>query len=137
MTERHQIIAEARAWLKTPFHHQASVKGVGCDCGGLVRGVADALGINTDGVPSNYAREPANGMLQQILNKYLYETNDPRPGDVVLFRLLKEPQHLGILTAKDYVIHAYQPTGYVTEHRLDDKWSRRIVAYYRFPGVTD
>ena len=29
----------ARAWLGTPYRHQASVKGVGADCLGLVRGL--------------------------------------------------------------------------------------------------
>jgi hypothetical protein len=33
------IIAAARSWLGTPYAHQASLKGVGCDCLGLVRGV--------------------------------------------------------------------------------------------------
>ena len=38
-----KIIAEARAWIGTPYHHQAAVKGVGCDCLGLVRGVWRAV----------------------------------------------------------------------------------------------
>ena len=33
------VIAAARGWLGTPYHDQASVKGVGCDCLGLVRGI--------------------------------------------------------------------------------------------------
>ena len=40
---RTDIIAEARAWIGTPYRHQASLKGVGCDCLGLVRGVWRAL----------------------------------------------------------------------------------------------
>ena len=32
-------VASARGWLGTPYHHQASLKGVGCDCLGLLRGV--------------------------------------------------------------------------------------------------
>ncbi len=32
-------VAAARAWIGTPYVHQASVKGVGCDCLGLLRGV--------------------------------------------------------------------------------------------------
>jgi NlpC/P60 family putative phage cell wall peptidase len=39
------IVAIARGWLGTPYRHQASLKGVGCDCLGLVRGVyAEAYG---------------------------------------------------------------------------------------------
>ena len=40
---RMDAVAEARAWLDTPFHHQASIKGAGCDCIGLIKGVGVAL----------------------------------------------------------------------------------------------
>ena len=33
------VIAVARSWLGTPYHDQASLRGVGCDCLGLARGV--------------------------------------------------------------------------------------------------
>ena len=35
-TTRMDAVTEARTWLDTPFHHQASVKGSGCDCIGLI-----------------------------------------------------------------------------------------------------
>jgi cell wall-associated NlpC family hydrolase len=41
---RSAIVAEARTWIGTPYRHQASLKGVGCDCLGLVRGVPGAPG---------------------------------------------------------------------------------------------
>ena len=34
-----RVIGAARHWLGTPYHDQASLHGVGCDCLGLVRGV--------------------------------------------------------------------------------------------------
>lgn len=42
------VLAEAETWLGTPYRHQGSRKGVGCDCLGLVRGIWRAL----------YGREP-------------------------------------------------------------------------------
>ncbi len=33
------VVARRANWIGTPYHHQASVKGVGTDCLGLVRGV--------------------------------------------------------------------------------------------------
>ena len=36
---RPHIVAAARRWLGTPYHHQATRQGVGADCLGLVRGV--------------------------------------------------------------------------------------------------
>lgn len=137
MVTRKQVIEEAREWLKTPFHHQASLKGVGVDCGGLVRGVYNNLGVTTPNCPVDYARTPRNDRLRQIVLQYAVRTNDPKPGDIILFVLLKEPQHLGILTDRGTVIHSYQPVGGVVEHRLDAKWSRRIESYYTYPLIED
>ena len=36
---RAAIVAEARSWIGTPYRHQGSLKGAGCDCLGLIRGV--------------------------------------------------------------------------------------------------
>ena len=36
---RERIVAAARGWIGTPYRHQASLKGVGCDCLGLLVGV--------------------------------------------------------------------------------------------------
>ena len=38
------IAATAEQWIGTPFHWQAQVQGVGCDCKGLVAGVARDCG---------------------------------------------------------------------------------------------
>ena len=38
-----EIVAEARNGIGTPYRHQGSLKGVACDCIGLVRGVWRAL----------------------------------------------------------------------------------------------
>lgn len=37
------VVAEALSWVGTPYRHQAALKGLGCDCLGLVRGVWRAL----------------------------------------------------------------------------------------------
>ena len=37
--DRDAIVAAARGWIGTPYVHQASVKGLGCDCLGLLRGL--------------------------------------------------------------------------------------------------
>ncbi len=36
---RARVVEEARAWIGTPYRHQAATKGAGCDCLGLLRGV--------------------------------------------------------------------------------------------------
>ena len=57
-----------------------------------------------------------------------------QPGDLLLMRFAREPQHLAVLVGEN-IVHAYANAGRCVEHRLDDAWSRRIVRVYRFAGV--
>ena len=51
------IVASARSWLGTPYHEQASLRGVGCDCLGLARGVwRDVVGPEPFPIPP-YSRD--------------------------------------------------------------------------------
>jgi NlpC/P60 family putative phage cell wall peptidase len=43
MTVANAAVAEARLWLGTPYMHQASARGAGADCLGLLRGIWRAL----------------------------------------------------------------------------------------------
>lgn len=105
MAGRGAIVAEARAWMGTPYRHQASLKGVGCDCLGLVRGVWRALlGEEPERVPG-YTRDwaEAGGVeaLAEAGRRHLVEI-DPataRPGDVLVFRMAAggPAKHVGIL----------------------------------------
>lgn len=149
MATRNQIVIEARAWLGTRFHHQASAKGVGCDCIGLVRGVGIACGIYPADFLSlpevqqfkGYSLLPSNRQLEKGCAMFAVPiaVDDAKPGDFVLMRFDGEPQHLAILG--DYaggllsVIHAYAGARRVVEHRLDDVWAARVVAAFAFPGV--
>ena len=46
-----RVVAAARGWRGTPYHDQASLRGVGCDCLGLARGAIATLlwAIETQG----------------------------------------------------------------------------------------
>jgi NlpC/P60 family putative phage cell wall peptidase len=51
------VVAVARQWLGTPYHDQASLQGVGCDCLGLARGVwREVVGPEPFAVPP-YSRD--------------------------------------------------------------------------------
>lgn len=136
-----QIIAEARKWLGTPFMHQASVKGVACDCLGLVRGVGEALGL----LPENYMSDPrvkdyvkyGRHTFDDRLNQALLVFLDPVPlgeeriGDVYSMRFGPRRQHVALITDIG-IIHAEYKAGKVVEHRLSDDWRNTIAGRYRF-----
>src|SRR5262249_35792228 len=90
---RAQIVAVARGWIGTPYHHQASMRGVGADRPGLVRGVWRELGGAEAETPPAYSRDWAEAAGEETLlaaaARHL-EPIDPRSadaGDVVVFRL--------------------------------------------------
>lgn len=146
---RETIVAQARTWLGTRFHHQGRVKGVGCDCLGLIVGVARELGLTdeqgnllADYDQPNYSPLPDGRGLKSAVSLHLHELpsiGEALPGDVPLFRFQQDPQHVGILSILPDgalgLIHCYSNTGMVVEHRLNDTWRRMIVAVYRFPSL--
>ena len=53
MTQGDRIVAVARGWLGTPYRHQASCRGAGTDCLGLILGVwRQVVGDLPEVVPS-------------------------------------------------------------------------------------
>ena len=138
---RSEAVAEARTWLGTPFHHQASVKGAGCDCIGLIKGVGTALTL-VDYDPSspeaqafaNYSMLPNSRRMREGLTTWLVETPVPEAtlADIYFMAWGREPQHVALITDKG-IIHSYSGVGKVVEHALDEDWRRRIVAAYRYP----
>ena len=139
-----EVVNEARSWLDTPYHDQASLKGVGCDCLGLVVGVWKALygSALPQKIPA-YSRfwgeVKGDELLLRAVKNYLVERPleaFEEPGNVVCFRMVPgaDCKHLGITGYSECFIHAYEGLG-VTTQRMTPFWKRRIVAVGSFPAV--
>ncbi|MEX0286757.1 MAG: NlpC/P60 family protein [Paracoccaceae bacterium] len=133
------VVNAARSWIGTPYVHQASVKGAGCDCLGLVRGVwRDVIGAEPVSVPAysmDWSEPQGDERLWRAATNVLRPVDRaPEPGDVILFRMRSGAvaKHLGILTGPRQFIHAYSGRG-VVESALSTPWQRRIVAQFEFP----
>ena len=137
------IVAEARSWLGTPYVHQASVKGGGADCLGLLRGVWRALlGAEPEAVPlysMDWAEPQGEERMWSAAQRHLISKDVAQmaAGDVLLFRMRDGhiAKHVGIVSALHPVprfIHAYSGHG-VVENALSDPWRRRVVACFGFP----
>lgn len=129
------VIAAARECLDTPFAHQGRIVGVALDCAGVAVHVFSRVGCAAD-EPAAYSRTPNNAMLEYWADRqpFLTRAQAPQAGDILLMRFTGEPQHVAVFTGEN-IIHAYQSIGRVVEHRLDDKWRRRIVRVYRFKDI--
>jgi NlpC/P60 family putative phage cell wall peptidase len=143
--QRTVIVDFARSWRGTPYHHQASMRGVGTDCLGLVRGVwRDLYGSEAEAPPPyspDWAEASGEETLLEAATRHLLRLDDPRaakPGDVLLFRwrAITPSKHVGILVDANSVIHATAGLP-VAEFELTPWWRRRIAAAFAFPGVVD
>ena len=147
-----QIVATAREWLGTPYHHQAATKLAGCDCLGFVRGVfRDLHGFNPEEPPpytktwGEYGKEE---LMIEASRRNLIEVAVSRPGyflpvaeqrwdvgDVLMFRLKlgMVAKHCAIVTGPDTMIHSYSGVG-VVETSIG-VWKGRLAGVFKFPGL--
>ena len=139
---RSAIVAEARAWIGTPYQHQASLKGVGCDCLGLVRGVwRTVIGEEPERAPPyapGWAEASGEEALAQAAARHLMavEISDFHDGDVLLFRWRASmpAKHAAIVTSAQTMVHAHEGAA-VAEVALAPWWRRRLAYAFRFPGT--
>lgn len=137
-----RVVAVARSWIGTPYRHQASTRGAGTDCLGLLRGVwREICGNEPVIVPAytpDWAEPGGNEVLLEAAQRLLILRAWPlKPGDVILFRMRdgSVAKHLGICgEAGDApsFIHAYSGHA-VIETSLSEPWERRIAALFAFP----
>lgn len=141
MTTGIAIAAVAETWIDTPFRWQGRVKGVGCDCKGLVAGVAAECGRSeaesVEALAGDYRLKVDVARLKAGLARLF----DPVPvterqaGDVLLLRIGGAAQHLAIYApsslSADRIIEA-MPSGpgrvrpaRASAGRIDSVWRWR------------
>ena len=136
-----RIVTIARGWIGTPYVHQASVKGAGCDCLGLLRGVWRELhGAEAETPPPyspDWAEARGEETLRDALARHLneIEIGDLAPGDIALFRMAARgpAKHCAIVAEKDgmpTLIHARQNKR-VSEEAFTPAWRRRLAFAFR------
>jgi NlpC/P60 family putative phage cell wall peptidase len=139
--ERAAIIAAARGWIGTPYVHQASLKGHGCDCLGLLRGVwRELMGDEPETPPpysADWAEARGDESLHAALARHFAEVDriDIAPGDIVLFRMVPSgpSKHCGILAEIANVptlIHARQNKR-VSEEEFSRAMRRKLAFAFR------
>lgn len=137
-----EVVDLARGWVGTPYHHQASAKGLGSDCLGLVRGVWRELYGEDAEEPPAYSRDWADASGQETMleaaERHLYPIaiSEARAGDVAIFRLRagSVAKHAAILTSRSTMVHAMEGAA-AAEVALTPWWRRRLAAVFSFPGT--
>lgn len=139
-----EIVERARAWIGTPYRHQASCRGAGSDCLGLLRGVwRETMGDEPELVPAYTPDWSEPGRSEDMLaaaarHLAVVDAADAAPGDVIVLRMREGSvaKHVGFLARSPQghatLIHAYSGHG-VVESAMTPAWSRRIAGVFRFP----
>ncbi len=137
------VVQAARGWIGTPYVHQCSTPGAGCDCLGLLRGVwREVIGPEPETIPpytQDWSEPEGEERLWRAALRHLTPKPlaEEAPGDVLLFRMRAGAvaKHLGLQAvtgSEASFVHAYSGHG-VVESALTPPWERRIVARFAFP----
>jgi len=129
------LVQSAYRWLGTPYHHRARIHGVGVDCAQLLIAVYAEAGVIDAFEPEDY---PMDWMLHREEERFIatiracggVRTNNPRPGDVALWRFGRCYAHGGILVGDGLVIHARNPMGVLLSGINEGELARRHCLYW-------
>jgi cell wall-associated NlpC family hydrolase len=147
--QRAAVVAEAKTWLRTAYHHKACIKGAGADCAMFPLAVYRACGLIPESfVPPDYSpqwhlHQSEEIYLQTIapLMRGFYLTFDitgykdcglipesspdnlnrtPQPADFVIFKFGRTFSHGAIVVQWPVIIHSYIPHGVQLSDALAD-----------------
>lgn len=145
---RAMIVAEARTWIGTPYRHQASARGAGADCLGLLRGVWRALyGAEPEIAPpygptaidDAFRRSGAEPLLAAARRHFIDRADaDPLAGDALIFRIESDgpARHCALYAGAGRIIHAYAGRT-VLEGAYGRWWRARRAGLFAFPALAD
>lgn len=152
MNRGEQLVGELRLWVGTPVRWEASLKGVGCDCKGMIVGAArqlgwpegDALEAGAAGYAGRIDEAALLAGLDRLLDR-LPDTAELRAGDVLAFRYparhrgsdgrrAATVQHLAVYAGSNgRMIHAFMSDpALVCEVPLDRFWRKRLAGAWRW-----
>jgi len=128
-----RFVATLQRWQGTPFHHQGRGP-QGADCVGLVLAALGEQGIHVD-APADYAPGAAAVVLLAELQRFeragliQQRSGPPEAGDVLVFRIRRDAQHLAIALGPDRMIHAVRGAGVVAV-TISALWRVRLLERY-------
>lgn len=136
--QRARVVTLALSWLGTPYKHQASAKGQGTDCLGLIRGIwRDLLGDEPTTLPA-YSPDWSQGddALLQAAQCYLVagEEEAVAAGQVLIFRMKPNgpARHCGVYLGEGRFLHAYDGRA-VSASWYSRFWQTRLAGQFDYP----
>jgi cell wall-associated NlpC family hydrolase len=130
----------AKSWYKTPYRGWTCLKGIGCDCGQLLKGVYQEAGLRPpDGVPTpkdyslRVAQHQASTDYIDTIGKYFREIPESEvlPGDIVVYKLGLAFAHAAIIVKwPEHIIHSLEREGVHAGHGMNNKFRPLQKKFY-------
>ena len=137
---RSDVVAQALSWLRTPYHHRGTIKGVGADCAQFPMQVYAACGVIA---PFDTGDYPPDWHLHRSEERYLCYVNrlarqidiaDVQPADFVVFRVGRCFSHGAIVIAWPRIIHAVVGQSVMLDEATNGRLAAAAVkAFTLFP----
>jgi cell wall-associated NlpC family hydrolase len=113
--QRDRMVKVAHSWLRTPYHHEGRIKGVGIDCATLIAEVAAEAGLIPPVEIGHYSPDwhknnDKERYMQVVLEFCREVTGTPLPGDIVLWKFARTFSHGAIVVKWPMIIHAWIDT---------------------------
>jgi len=145
--QRAAVVAEARTWLRTPYHHMGRVKNAGCDCYTLLLEVFLKIGMFTAAMEAEvyppdwflHATDDHYKMrilrhAREMVESFCSRTEMTQPGNVVLLRASGKrgsiDMHGGIIAEWPKVIHAAPPCVNLADVRYHPAFTGGRLEFY-------
>lgn len=108
----------------------------GVDCWGLVQlWHKEQLGVTVPDYLWAYTSAEDHGSVANAINENKVnwlKVSEPEYGDVLVFRIMGYPIHVGIKLHGDDFLHAFKGTQSCVERLSSLSWSRRLTEVYRW-----
>lgn len=122
-------------FIRIPFQSKGRSH-EGADCWGLVRIVYDEMcGIDLPSLDTYDHTKDRQNMGKTIhveSTKWIsINKGSEKPFDVIVFKMVGIPAHVGVVVGNGYMIHCQEAVGTCVEDYNSEKWRRRIEGIYR------
>lgn len=124
-------------YIHIPFVEHGRSR-AGCDCWGLARVIyKEQLGIDLPLLLDYKNTKDSKNIadLYEIEHQDWVEIQkgDEKPFDILMFKILGLPTHVGIVVNKGYMIHCEYGIGtHVSEYNHEFQWQKRLAGIYRY-----
>ena len=133
--QRLAVVAGAREWLGTPYHHMGRIKGAGTDCLMMLAEVYEAAGVVPHievpfYPPDWHLHRDAERYLKGVMRYAREIQGPPQPGDVALFKFGRCFAHGAIVIDWPLLIHAWHNAGVLYANATQPHLVERPVCFF-------